>query len=126
MHNLHYFDVDIADAALILWLIETRENAMNDYDAAVALSTAVHEHRNLIQNVGYELAEISDACSVVGMERVAKSLSTIIAALDKSVDTVMHAHSEAIYANVANAEQATTNMMRGILAGIDIGAKQSV
>ncbi len=98
---------------------------MTDYNAALALNAAVHEHATLVRSAGYEMSDIADAAATMGMDRVAKSLSIIVKALDESSDALIFAHSQAVHENLVSSEQATMNMMRGVLAGITIGSKEA-
>jgi hypothetical protein len=98
---------------------------MSNYNAAIELNQAIYEHQVLATSVGRELDELAYSAGMLGLDRMAKSISDIVKALDKSVAELISAHSQSVHDNLVSSEQATTNMMRGILAGITIGSKDA-
>lgn len=90
-----------------------------------ALIDAVSVHGSIVHSSGYELDDLASAAAALGQERLAKRLTHIAQLLNESYDLMRSAHGAAIHDNLVQAEQATHNMMRGVLAGITMsGAKQ--
>ncbi len=89
----------------------------------IALIRAMSDHGGVVRHSGYELQELAVSAGMLGLERLAKRLEIIAESLNESFDVMNGANGQAIHDNLVQAEQATMNMMRGVLAGIDIGAR---
>ena len=87
-----------------------------------ALIDAISVHGSIVHSSGYELDDLASAAAALGQDRLAKRLAYIAQSLNESYDLMRSAHGAAIHDNLVQAEQATSNMMRGVLAGIGLGA----
>lgn len=91
-------------------------------DKQVALIEAISTHGHTVRASGYELEDLANAAAVLGQERLAARLFAIRKHLTETFDLLNSAHGAAVHDNMVRAEEATHNLMRGVLAGISIGA----
>ena len=88
----------------------------------IDLNRALSDHGHVVRHCGYGLVALSDAAHAMGQDRLAKTLEQIAHDLNESFDLTQQAHSAAVSDDLRRSEEATTNMLRGVFAGIALSS----
>jgi malate synthase len=89
------------------------------------LLNAVHEMQVAVRNFNSDIAQIADTLSEVNMDRLAKRLDVIQQDIDHHWKEVYKAHGEHIAGVSRDTNQATSNMMMALFAGLAVGEKRN-
>jgi hypothetical protein len=94
-------------------------------DAKLSFNAALSEHGSTVRHAGYELTDLANAAYLMGQDRLALRLSELSKVMGDSLDALNRAYGESVHADLVASEQATSNMIRGVLAGITLGEKSA-
>lgn len=103
---------------------------MKDFSAPpephASMSEAVHDTRDMMRSCVYSLDKMAEAFAITGNDKVATQLSQLAADLETQHKRLIEAYYKSVSDQLRETEQSTFNMVRGVLAGLEIGQKSSV
>jgi hypothetical protein len=102
--------------------IGEREMTMPEDNKQITLNGAMYEHGVLVRDIGYQLEDLAGAAHALGQDRLSDHLSKFGNLLNESFEALSRAHNEAVHDNMLRANDATTNMLRAAIAGIELGS----